>query len=187
MCGRYSLFLEETEIRDILNAVHRQGQESKTGEIYPTNPAPVLTLRQGRLTPQVQVWGFPGFGPRKGVIINARAETAGEKPMFRRSLETGRCVVPSTGFYEWSQDKKKIKYRFRLPGSRILYMAGLYREFQGEMRYVILTTAANESVADVHDRMPVVLLPGQVEEWVGDKGHLPLLTRTPPLLERTVV
>lgn len=187
MCGRYTLF-EEDEIREILRAVNQQGQEVRTGEIYPTNPAPVLTLKNDQILPEAQIWGFPGFGARKGVIINARSETADQKPMFRGSLETGRCVVPSTGFYEWTKDKDKIKYRFNLPGSKILYMAGLWKEFAGERRYVILTTEANASVADVHDRMPVVLLPDQLDTWVRDKDKvLNILTGDHPMLDKTAV
>ena len=116
----------------------------------------MLLNREGGRLADLFRWGFPNFY-RKGVIINARAETAEDKPTFRPCLEAGRCVIPSAGFYEWDADKRKI--RFYQPG-HALYMAGLYRVYEGKPCYVILTTAANPSVADVHDRMPLVLLPG---------------------------
>ena len=75
--------------------------------------------------------------------------------MFRKSLLERRCVVPTTGFYEWSRDK--TKYRFRLPGRDALYLGGLWNTFQGQERFVVVTTAPNDTVINVHDRMPVLL------------------------------
>lgn len=115
MCGRYNFSQEESdEIREIVREVERrQRGEFKMGEIYPTNVAPVLVAGDDRPVPELLAWGFPRFD-KKGVVINARAETAPDKPMFRKCLEQRRCVIPSTGFYEWAADK--TKYRFRLPG-----------------------------------------------------------------------
>lgn len=188
MCGRYVLFGSEElqEIRDIINEVQRKvNGEIKTGEIFPTDRAPVLIQRNGFLSPEAVTWGFPSFHG-KGVIINARAETVPEKPMFRNCLATRRCVIPSTGFYEWSHDGAKTKYQFNLPGVSALYMAGLYNKFQGESRFVILTTAANASMADVHSRMPVVLDRVGVEYWMGnERAALELLSEVPPELIKT--
>lgn len=191
MCGRYSLFAEEdiAELNRIIREVEAHGGTVKTGEIYPTNQAPVLLVpKEGSgLEPAVLSWGFPGFKGSR-VLINARAETAEEKKTFRDSLLDRRCVIPSTGFYEWTQDGQKQKYRFNLPDSPMLYMAGFYKAFQGEQRFIILTTAANPSVADVHNRMPVILRPEEQEEWVRDlSGAMELLHRTPPLLIKTAV
>ena len=84
--------------------------------------------------------------------------------MFRESLLRRRCAVPSAGFYEW--DARKTKYLFRLPAQPCLYLAGLYDMFGGERRYVVLTTAANDSVRDVHERMPVLLPRDTLEAWI---------------------
>lgn len=184
MCGRYNFSQEESdEIREIVREVERrQRGEFKTGEIYPTNAAPVLVAGDDRPVPELLTWGFPGFKGQR-TIINARAETAPDKPMFRKCLEQRRCVIPSTGFYEWDEGKQKI--RFNLPGDRALYMAGLYNEFAGEPRYVILTTAANESIADVHNRMPVVLPRERITEWIGDlAAAMDILHTVPPMLDR---
>lgn len=101
------------------------------------------------------------------VIFNARAETVEEKKTFRQSLFTNRCVVPSTGFYEWDEQKKK--HLFRLPpGEQTLYMAGICKEYDGIQRYVILTTAANNSMKAIHDRMPVILPKDKILLWATD-------------------
>lgn len=98
MCGRYSLF-NDKEIVDIAQIIQevesRYGTAVNTGEIYPTNLVPVLI--GGDVHPEPARWGFPKFNG-SGVIINARAETAAEKPTFKTSLLTRRCAVPTTGF-----------------------------------------------------------------------------------------
>lgn len=185
MCGRYTLMTDEDcqDLEAIVREVSRAtGTQVKTdGDIYPTNNAPVLLNREGRRLADLFQWGFPNFY-RKGVIINARAETAEDKPLFRPCLPNGRCVIPAAGFYEWDTDKRKI--RFFQP-ARALYMAGLYRVYDGRPCYVILTTAANSSVADVHDRMPLVLQPDQLDPWLTDPGAAAsILHRTPPMLQR---
>lgn len=191
MCGRYSLFTseEEQEIREIIAEVSRMhpNAELKTGEIFPTNTAPVLIGGASRLEPEPLVWGFPNFR-NKGIIINARAETAEQKNMFRESLLGRRCVIPSTGFYEWKQGAAKQKYLFRNPESRVTWLAGFYNEIGGERRYVILTTAPNESIRDIHSRMPVVLSKERLEDWVFRVDDaMEILRKVPPLLEKEVV
>lgn len=185
MCGRYVLFSdpEMAEIREIIEEVQKNNPEIKTGEIFPTNKAPVLMLNGDKLIPEAVKWGFPDFRG-KGVIINARAETAPEKPMFRRSLEEKRCIIPSCGFYEWSHDGgPKTKYQFNLPGEGVLYMAALYNDFAGERRFVILTTASNESIRKVHLRMPVVLTRQEMDQWINSyQGALDILQAARPEL-----
>lgn len=153
------------EIRRIIEEVNSKypDQPIHDGEIYPTNTVPILLAKRTEIIPEVAAWGFPKF-KGNGVIINARSETASEKKTFRDSLLFRRCAVPSTGFYEWDSQKKKRLFRF--PGEQTLYMGGFYKEFQGERRYVILTTAANNSVSNIHDRMPVVLPRDKLQEWI---------------------
>lgn len=170
MCGRYSLAPDESaEIAKIVAEVQsRFGAASiHTGEIFPTNAAPVLLPAGQEMTPKPMGWGFPSF-KGKGVIINARGETAQDKPMFRKALLERRCVVPTTGFYEW--DRQKNKYRFRIPGRDALYLAGLWNTFQGEERFVVLTTAPNDTIINVHDRMPVLLRADELLPSLGDAG-----------------
>lgn len=169
MCGRYTLFTSE-EYRDILRIIEEVGkrfpdQPVKTGDIYPTNRAPVLARGNAGLAAEPCVWGFPQYR-RSGVLINARAETACEKHTFQTSLLNSRCVVPTTGFYEW--DKQKNKRWFRAQAGGVLYLAGLKKVIDGQSRFVIMTTRANASVANVHERMPLILPPERLFQWVSD-------------------
>ena len=164
MCGRYQFTLEQCEeIRQIVNDIQRRyGQNTWTpGEIAPSQRAPVLIQASGGVEPVLMRWGYrlPG-----SLVINARAETAMEKPTFRESVATRRCLLPSTGFFEWDQDKRK--YLFRLPGEPLFYMAGLYDRRGGEECYCILTTGANESMSQIHDRMPLIIPKEYIAEWL---------------------
>ena len=183
MCGRYQFTaVESRELQEILRAVERNMERpARTGEIFPTNEAVILTEHGSEIAPSLCAWGFPGFGKNR-TVINARAETAAEKPTFRKSLEARRCVVPASGFFEW--DEKKEKHLFTLPNSKELYMAGLWNAFAGEPHFVILTTAANPSVAPIHHRMPVVLERDAVLPWLTNPAaSARILTAVPPALQ----
>jgi putative SOS response-associated peptidase YedK len=186
MCGRYYVDDDTSrEIRKILEQIDAKYQNNnrKAGEIFPTNSAPILAAFRENVEPELAVWGFPKFNA-KGVIINARAESVLEKRTFRESVMNRRCVIPSNGFYEW--DSSKQKFYFRRNESDILYMAGIYNYYQEECRFVILTTNANESMEQIHDRMPVVLESDEIEQWISDNNSTSrILNKRPPLLMRT--
>lgn len=168
MCGRYTGFVDESrELHDIYTAAGLAYPDVnfKSGEIFPTNTVPLLTANGGSLRPAPAAWGFPGFRGKE-VIINARAETAAEKYTFAESFRRRRCIVPTTGYYEWSREKEK--FLFNRPERKILYLAGLYNEYADGVRFVILTTAANPTVSDVHHRMPVILGKDQLNLWSCD-------------------
>lgn len=178
MCGRY-LALTEGEIleyREIINEVNERYKDMpllgtmKSGEIAPTDVAPVLVAGKSNACAALMKWGFPKW-QGSGVVINARAETALDKKMFRVPLLSRRCVIPSAGFFEWKQGdgRKKDKYLFRIPDTKRLNMAGFYDTFSGVHAYVILTTAANASMAGYHSRMPLILSPDDVDQWLCDK------------------
>ena len=157
MCGRYQ-FTEpqNADLRRILQDVRRRcgdrAQDFRFGDVMPTAAAPVLIANGGKVVADLQTWGIPGW--KGGLMINARAETVCEKPMFRRSMAAQRCVIPATSFYEW--DAARHKYQFALPGEP-LYLAGLYDNVDGANRFVILTTTPNASMHGIHDRMPLIL------------------------------
>ena len=135
MCGRYQ-FTEpqNADLRRILQDVRRRcgdrAQDFRFGDVMPTAAAPVLIANGGKVVADLQTWGIPGW--KGGLMINARAETVCEKPMFRRSMAAQRCVIPATSFYEW--DAARHKYQFALPGEP-LYLAGLYDNV--DMRRVV--------------------------------------------------
>lgn len=172
MCGRYYIDAEAQELRRILREVERkQGNTMahaamKVGEIFPTNVVPVLGADGAAL----MKWGYSGY---KNRVINARSETAIEKPMFRKSLLERRCLIPASGYFEWqrtpSGGKTKQKYALYQPG-KPTFMAGLWRQEQGEELpvFVILTREAGAGIAHIHDRMPVILPEALWGPWVSD-------------------
>ena len=127
------------------------------------------------------LWGFPGFDKGK-LLINARAESVKDRPTFADSFAGRRCALPAAGFYEW--DKKKEKVIFTLPDSPILYLAGIYRPYGAENRFVVLTREANASMEPVHDRMPLILTGDEVLPWVSDAAKAgDILTKELPMLK----
>ena len=188
MCGRYLFSTQEyKEFQQIVRDAQRRsnGQHNElnfpAGDIAPTNEAPVLISSGNKIVSEFQRWGIPGW--RGGLMINARAETVCVKPMFRRSMAAQRCVIPASGYYEW--DAGRHKYFFQLPGKPI-YLAGVYDNCEGTNCFVILTTAPNEVVKDIHDRMPLILNHDQVRPWLTDaQSALSLLTIVPPALQRS--
>jgi len=186
MCGRYSIADEEDlmEIRQILHEVSQRYQNTskldqmKTGEIFPTNIAPILIHTDGETVPDIFKWGFPRWDG-KGVIINARAETALEKPMFRESLLVRKCIIPTTGFYEWkSEEGTKTKYLFRIPNTSVLYLAGMFHG--SEESFTILTTEANPSMSAYHNRMPVIIRHEELGDWLQNVDTSAFLNRIQP-------
>lgn len=185
MCGRYYIDDETSkEIEKILQDIDKKnsGKSYKTGEIFPTDTVPILVAQKDDIIPDLFTWGFPNF-KSSGVIINARSETAFDRNMFRESLLSRRCIIPANGFYEWNNNKEKIY--FTQPGSNIIYLAGVYNAFNEENRFVILTTNANGSIADVHDRMPLILQREELQPWLFDSNQTQnFLKQIPTVLER---
>ena len=189
MCGRYQFSTGEyKEFQQIVRDAQRRssGQHNElnfpmAGDIAPTDEAPVLVASGSKVVAEFQRWGIPGW--RGGLMINARAETVCEKPMFRRSIAAQRCVVPATGYYEW--DKEKHKYFFQIPG-KPLYLAGIFDNVEGVNCFVVLTTKPNTTVHDIHNRMPLLLSSEQIRPWLTSaQDALQLLTIVPPALVKT--
>lgn len=95
------------------------------------------------------LWGFPQY-QKKGLLINARAETVLEKKMFRESVLHRRCVIPARQFYEW--DAEKNKAAFREKNESVMFMAGFYNRFSDGDRFIILTTGANIPVVKTKEK-----------------------------------
>ena len=106
MCGRFHLGFKNKDVQKIVRDIPDEQQiQLRFGDIYPTSFAPVLTAEETFAAR----WGFERFD-KKGVLINARAETVTQKQTFRKSFLERRCLIPASGFYEW--DKEKNKYYF---------------------------------------------------------------------------
>lgn len=176
MCGRY--YIDDETAREIEKLVQNINKQIRTGEIYPTNQVPILV----NSSIVISTWGFPYF-KNKSVIINARSETAFEKQMFRKSLLERRCLIPATGFFEWN--KLKEKYYFTSKEDHTFFFCGIYNTFDKENRFVILTTTPNNSIEDIHNRMPLILPKSKYDDWLfNDAATQILLKETPIFLNR---
>lgn len=181
MCGRFH-FGEDTErdIRRIAAYLDGKIHWNRYGDIYPSDRAVILTGKRPGLLAEDMRWGFPGYQSGR-LLINARAETVLERKTFSDSVLHRRCVIAADAFYEW--DKNKTKVTFTLPEKRSVYMAGFYRRFDGEDRFIILTTGANVSMLQVHDRMPLILKEEEIRDWICEDSQIAdFLGQASPLL-----
>ena len=185
MCCRYDFgtLLPDERIQKIVELMDRDfpGQY-KTGEIFPGDPAPAMIAQRDKIVAVPAVFGFPGYQDGR-LLINARAETAAQKKTFADSLKDRRIILPATGFYEW--DPAKTKYLFTVNALPVLYLCGLYKQIEGQYRFVILTRAANESMAETHDRMPVIVDETNVRPYLTDAAAaIEILASASPRLTR---
>ena len=183
MCGRY--YIDSDVVDEIEKVVHdidqRIRQEHFTGDICPTNVAPIIEKSERGMKMDICRWGYPLSGG-KNLVINARTEFVMDEPSFRNGIQHHRILIPASGFYEWNQLKEKnLFYRY---DARVLYMAGFCDWFGNERRFVIMTTAANESVRKVHDRMPLILEKEQLSDWFDDRKMEEILHQVPVQLKR---
>lgn len=146
--------------------------------ISPTQVVPVIVLRENVSLELVMVsWGFPlrMKGKPEKPIFNARAETVHEKRMFKSAFETSRCLIPATGFYEFSGPRgDKQSHYFSLPDAEIFSFAGLWKPSGGgadgkEATCCILTTSPNEVTEPFHNRMPVILNKDDETAWLSSE------------------
>ncbi|MCI0675035.1 MAG: SOS response-associated peptidase [Phycisphaerales bacterium] len=176
MCGRYDL---SASPRDLARHFKLASEPSLLPRynIAPTQDVPVVyeSKTKGRIAAPMK-WGLIPFWAKDASIgnrmINARAESVATTPAFRNLIESRRCLVPATGFYEWLKTGKTSQpYRIHLRDNGLLAFAGLWdtwRDAEGNTvrSFTILTGQANELVEPIHDRMPVVIAPDQYETWL---------------------
>lgn len=185
MCSRY--YFDNDTMNDILNIVEKtdarlQGMQVNR-DIYPTDDAAVIIRNAaGGIKLSKIKWGYPGING-SGIIINARAESALDKKMFEGGIRYRRAVIPAGYFYEWSRNKEKNTF-YRKDRDTVC-MAGFYDLTASGERFIIITTQANASMVKVHDRMPLILEKGQINDWLLDDTAVGyLLRQTPALLDR---
>jgi putative SOS response-associated peptidase YedK len=174
MCGRFTLTLEPGEIQELLDLGPFVHIVQPRYNIAPTQPIPIVKEPIKRSV-ELYRWGLvpfwaddPNISPR---MINARSETAHEKPSFRAAFKYRRCLILADGFFEWHAPKKgepKTPYLFKLQNDNPFTFAGLYEHWQspegGELHTTtILTCPTNALVGQYHNRMPVIL--GEESRW----------------------
>lgn len=183
MCGRFVAITDPDGLARFLVVDDRETDVLPPSyNVAPTDEVYAAVVRDGRRILATLRWGLVPFwadDPRSGSRrINARSESAANTPAFRDAFARHRCLVPADGFYEWRTGPggTKVPHFITAADGGLLAFAGLWDSWRGDGRdaplrtCTILTTAANRRVAELHDRMPVVLPPAAWEEWL-DHDH----------------
>jgi putative SOS response-associated peptidase YedK len=192
MCGRFTLRTPPGRLVEEFGLASEPDFAPRYN-IAPTQPVAAVRLKGGQRELAMLNWGLVPFWAKDARIgnrnINARSETAAQKPMFREAFRSRRCLIPADGFYEWRKigPKRKQPYFIHAANGRPFAFAGLWERWNagGEPleSCTILTTDANGLLAPLHDRMPVILPPDKYEVWldpdVQQKALQPLLTPLP--------
>ncbi|MEM6595660.1 MAG: SOS response-associated peptidase [Pseudomonadota bacterium] len=192
MCGRFANLVPKEAMAQLFDAqLGNDLPDVPNFNICPTNQVHVVTSQDGVRHVTSMRWGFiphwykkPAGGP---LLINARGETIAEKPAFRAAVRERRCLVPATGFYEWTKDANENRlpwYIHRTDGEPITF-AGVWqtweRDGEAHTTCAIVTTGAGQGMQAVHHREPVTLQPQDYALWLGEegKGAVKLLHHAP--------
>lgn len=180
MCGRFALTLPHDAMAQLFGAAPANDLPDVANfNICPTTQVHTIMQANGRKLVSMR-WGFipkwykkPADGP---LLINARAETIAEKPAFREACRARRCIIPATGFYEWTKDTDGNRLPWYIhSGDQMIAFAGIWQTWgEGEDRQdtcAIVTTPANTTMSAIHHRMPVTLSPDQYGLWLGEEGR----------------
>lgn len=175
MCGRYTLSKPTKFIKKHFDPVTINCEHSERYNIAPGQNAPIIMLQNNQRKLRAMRWGLvPPWSKNiktTKTLINARSETVHQKPTFRNSFQTHRCLVPADGFIEWKvEGKEKIPHYIFLKSRNIFAFAGIWakgRKISSSIySYSILTTQANITLAPIHERMPVILEPKYYKLWL---------------------
>ena len=179
MCGRYRLSRHKQVLLDRFGVEPDEDFDWQPRyNIAPTDRVPVIRQdpRQPRRRISLLRWGLiPSWAKDASVgarMINARAESAAEKPAFRDALMKRRCLVPADGFYEWKKlDKTRQPYSIGMADGELFAFAGVWERWKDPVgqwvkSFSILTTEPNRLTREVHDRMPAIVDPGSYDLWL---------------------
>jgi putative SOS response-associated peptidase YedK len=191
VCGRYALYGPVSRLREHFGASGLDGFDFRPRfNIGPLSFAPVVRTEDGGRVAAMLRWGLlPSWARDAGMaarLINARAESAAEKPSFRAAFKARRCIVPADAFYEWQQRAAgKQPWAIRMKSGEPMGLAGLWEHWTapgGERleTYTILTTSANDLMAPLHARRPVILPADAYGLWLD--GLQPVAALMPLLL-----
>jgi putative SOS response-associated peptidase YedK len=190
VCGRFNQTASGEEVAEAFG-LDETPELAPRYNIAPTQPVAVVGVqpKTGRRGLALLKWGLvprESLGGERG-FINARAETAWEKPSFREAFAHRRCLVPATGFYEWQtlDAKRRQPWLIRLASGHLFAFAGLWEPPAAALpgavpTCTILTTEPNEVARPIHDRMPVILDPSEYARWLEPAVTIPAEVR--PLL-----
>ncbi|MCK6439890.1 MAG: SOS response-associated peptidase [Planctomycetes bacterium] len=173
MCGRYIADPEDEEHFFEHFAIDFNGELKKalSREIRPTNDVLVVRANEKGREGVIMQWGFMrSFDKKKAPkpLFNCRGEEAAVKRTWSKALRERRCIIPATGFYEWSGEKgKKQKWRIGMKSGEPMGFAGLWEDHADNgLCCTIVTCAPNELIGKIHNRMPVIVKPKDYEIWL---------------------
>ncbi len=187
MCGRYTNHLSWTEIVELYNLTDPGPAQNLPVRlnIAPTQDVPFLVVEDGkRVLKSGRWWLVPHWAKElpKYALFNARSEDAAQKPAFRDAFKHKRCLIPATGYYEWTKgaDGGKDPHHIHLPGNTPFSFAGLWahNEPLGITSCTILTAAASEEITHLHHRMPIILDRSAYADWLDPSAQRDALQET---------
>lgn len=185
MCGQY--FFEDDplalDLKELLAQLRARVSTTSIGDELIAHgrvcPSDTVAAFAGGTALPMQ-WGF--HLPNRQLLINARSETAAAKQLFSAPLQSARCILPASHFFEWQRmGKERVRYECRLEHGQPMYLAGLYR-FEPALSlpvFVILTRQAEGAMAEIHDRMPVIVPEEGLQTWLHDDLAAPQLFTAP--------
>lgn len=190
MCGRFAITLPNDAMAQLFAAAPANDlPDVPNFNVCPTTQVHVVRFGEGGRQLVSMRWGFlPHWykatdgGP---LLINARAETIAEKPAFRAACRQRRCLIPVTGFYEWTKDEGGTRWPWYIHADGPLALAGVWQSWESEGNHLdtcaIVTTGANAPMSAIHHRMPVVIDHEDWGLWLGEEGHgaAPLMRSAP--------
>ena len=188
MCGRFTLKQTDAELARMTEAAWEAWGLKARYNIAPSQPVFAIRVERGQRVGRMLHWGLvPPWADDISIgyrMINARSETAHQKPSFKHALRRRRCLIPTDGFYEWrkkpmvadagvtgKRKQPKQPYIITIADEQTFCMAGLWEHWQDPQgneleSCTILTTAANELIGELHDRMPVIIEPTCYGDWL---------------------
>ena len=181
MCGRFALKAPPRTIQEHFH-LPETIELSPRFNIAPSQTIAVVRCLQGEKTRQLVMlrWGLiPPWAKDMKIgykMINARSETLAQKPSFRTAFKKRRCLIAADGFFEWKHaGKAKEPFFVQLKGGAVFGFAGLWESWKSPDANIVesctvITTSANKLIREIHDRMPVILLPEDYETWLQDSA-----------------
>ena len=171
MCGRFTLYSSLGDLKKVFAVGAVIGEMKPSYNIAPGDEIYAIIRQKDKRMGKLH-WGLvpPWAKNPSGAsgFINARVETLQEKPSFKRAFQKRRCLIPADGFYEW---KERQPWYCTPATGKLFGFAGLWETWKGGNETVyhsctIITAEAGESIREIHDRMPLILKPEAIEEWL---------------------
>lgn len=192
MCGRFAITLPQDAMAALFNATPANDLPIVPNfNVCPTTQIHTITSSDGQRHLRATRWGFlphwyksPTDGP---LLINARSETLAEKPAFKAACRARRCLIPASGFFEWTKDTEnnRLPWYIQARDQSPLAFAGVWQTWDNGdtplTSCAIVTTAANAHMSQIHHRMPVILTKANWPLWLGETTGkaAPLMTAAP--------